>query len=78
MNDNRSERVSFYRYFALFGVEIILFSIAWLPHAMSLNAYAFCDWGSNLTLQYLVSHGYRPTIDFAYLYGLLAVLSGQV
>ncbi len=59
-------------------MEIVLLSIAWLPHAMSLNAYAFCDWGSNLTLQYLVSHGYRPTVDFAYLYGLLAVLSGQI
>ena len=45
---------------------------------MSLDAFGFCDWGANLTLHHLISHGYRPTIDFGYLYGLLSVFAGQV
>ena len=73
-----SERARFWKYFALFGVEIVLLGIVWFPLSMSLDAFGFCDWGANLTLQYLVSHGYRPTIGFGYLYGLLAVLAGQV
>jgi hypothetical protein len=73
-----SERVRFWKYCAVFGVEILLFEILWLPLSMSLNAFGFCDWGANLTVQYLISHGYRPAVDFGYLYGLLSVFAGQV
>ncbi len=72
-----SERARFWKYFALFGAEILLLGIIGLPLSMSLDAFGFCDWGANLTVQYLISHGYRPTIDFAYPYGLLAAFAGQ-
>jgi hypothetical protein len=45
---------------------------------MAFDSYGFCDNGANLTLQYLVSHGLRPTIDFGYHYGLLPILVGKV
>ncbi len=45
---------------------------------MSFDSYAFCDNGANLTLQYIVSHGLRPTVDFGYHYGLLPILVGRI
>lgn len=44
---------------------------------MSFDLFAFCDNGSNLTLQYLVTHGYRAGVDFGYNYGLLPLLLGK-
>ena len=44
---------------------------------MAFDNYAFCDSGANLTLQYLVSHGLKPTVDFGYHYGLLPILVGR-
>jgi len=45
---------------------------------MAFDSYAFCDNGANLTLQYLVSHGLTPAIDFGYHYGLLPILIGRI
>ncbi len=64
--------------FILFAIEILAIDCLRLPETMAFDSYAFCDNGANLTLQYLVSHGLRPTIDFGYHYGLLPVLVGRV
>ncbi len=63
--------------FAILAAEIIALNIFWAPISLDFAHFAFCDNGANLTLQYLIAHGYRPTIDFAYLYGLLPVLIGR-
>ncbi len=78
MAQNASERRLFLVYFAVFAVEILLLSLAGLPGSMSFRQYSCCDHGANLSIRYLVSHGYRPTIDFGYLYGPLSVLFGQL
>ena len=44
---------------------------------MSFDRFGFCDQGANLALQYMVSHGDLPTIDFGYNYGLLPILVGH-
>ena len=54
---------------------ILLWDLLELPQLLSFIAYAFGDQGSNLTIAYLVSHGYRPVIDFGYPYGLLGVIA---
>ncbi len=64
--------------FLVFSVELIAISIARLPNSMALNSFAFCDQGANLTLQYLLSKGLRPAIDFGYAYGLLPLIFGRV
>ncbi len=64
--------------FLLFALEILAIDFLRLPETMAFDSYAFCDNGANLTLQYLVSHGLRPTIDFGYHYGLLPILAGRV
>ena len=78
MEQNASERRLFLVYFAVFAIEILLLSLADLPESMSFRQFAFCDHGSNLSIQYLISHGYRPGIDFSYPYGLLPLLFGQL
>jgi hypothetical protein len=78
MIHDSSERRLFLGYFAVFAVEILLLSFPGLPESMSFRQFAFCDHGSNLSIQYLISHGYRPTIDFSYPYGLLSALFGQL
>src|SRR5215469_14418978 len=40
--------------------------------------FVFSDEGSNLTVQYLISHGLVPLVDFGYQYGLLPLLIGKV
>jgi len=64
--------------FLLLAIEILAIDFLRLPETMAFDSYAFCDNGANLTLQYLVSHGLRPTIDFGYHYGLLPILVGRV
>ena len=64
--------------FLVFSFELIAISIARLPNSMAINTFAFCDQGANLTLQYLLSKGLRPAIDFGYAYGLLPVIFGRV
>jgi hypothetical protein len=64
--------------FIVFAIEILTIDFLKLPEIMTFDSYAFCDSGANLTLQYLVSHGLRPTIDFGYNYGLLPILIGRI
>ncbi len=64
--------------FILFAIEILAIDFLKLPDIMAFDRYAFCDTGANLTLQYLVSHGLRPTIDFGYHYGLLPIPIGRI
>lgn len=78
MAQNASERRLFLVYFAVFAVEILLLSLADLQGLMSFRWFAFCDAGNNLSIQYLLSHGYQPTTDFAYHYGLLSAFLGQL
>ncbi|MGC1679003.1 MAG: hypothetical protein WA740_15855 [Candidatus Binataceae bacterium] len=64
--------------FAILAVELVALTAFDLPGELDFSSIPFCDAGANLSLQYLISHGYRPTIDFAYLYGLLPVLLGRL
>jgi hypothetical protein len=63
--------------FLLFAIEILAIGFLRLPEIMAFDSYAFCDNGANLTLQYLISHGLTPTVDFGYHYGLLPILVGR-
>jgi len=63
--------------FAIFAFELLAIDIARRPSDMFFDRFAFFDNGANLTLQYLISVGYRPAIDFGYNYGLLAALIGR-
>ena len=69
---------SFLVLFALFSVELIAISVARMPESMRFDRYAFCDHGVNLTLQYLISQGLKPSIDFGYAYGLLPAIFGRI
>ena len=64
--------------FILLTIEILAIDFLKLPEIMAFDSYAFCDTGANLTLQYVTSHGLRPTIDFGYHYGLLPILIGKI
>ena len=63
---------------ALFALEIIAINLVRIPESMRFDRFAFCDQGANLTLQYLVANGMRPSLDFGYHYGLLPALFGRV
>jgi hypothetical protein len=62
----------------LFSLELLVISVVRLPESMRFDRYAFCDHGANLTLQYLIAHGLRPSLDFGYHYGLLPALVGRI
>jgi hypothetical protein len=64
--------------FALFVSEIVGITVLSLPSLMLFRNFAFADWGTNFTLQYLVSKGLRPNVDFGYQYGALALLLGHL
>jgi hypothetical protein len=57
--------------------EVLLLFIVHLPDAFQLDNFAFFDTGANLTAQYLIERGYRPGVDFGYLYGLLGLFTGR-
>ena len=56
---------------------VLLWDLLELPQLLNFRAFAFNDPGSNLTINYLISHGYRPVIDFGYPYGLLGILANE-
>src|SRR5271167_154340 len=62
----------------LFGLETLAINLARLPESMRFDRFAFCDHGANLTLQYLIAQGLRPSLDFGYHYGLLPALIGRI
>jgi len=45
-----------------------------IPDLFRFDNVVFGDVGSVLTIDFLVTHGYRPVIDFGYPYGLLPIL----
>jgi hypothetical protein len=63
---------------ALFSLETVVINLARLPESMRFDRFAFCDHGANLTLQFLIANGLRPSIDFGYHYGLLPALVGRI
>jgi hypothetical protein len=64
--------------FAILSAEAIALFVVRLAGTLQFNNFAFFDTGSNLTVQYLISRGLRPTIDFVYHYGLLPLLFGRI
>ena len=62
----------------LFSIETLAINLARFPESMRFDRFAFCDHGANLTLQYLIANGLRPSLDFGYHYGLLPALVGRV
>ena len=64
--------------FALFSAGLLAICLLRLPDTLSFENTALCEFGANLTAQYLVAHGYRPTLDFGYAYGLLPLVLERV
>ena len=58
----------------MFGVEVLLIEAVGIPFSLNFDMWAFMDAGGNLTAPFLVQQGYRPVIDFGYIYGLLPLL----
>ena len=61
----------------LLSIELVGMQVARLPESMRFDRFAFCDHGANLTLQYLIANGLRPSLDFGYTYGLIPPLVGR-
>jgi hypothetical protein len=64
--------------FAILAAEALALFVARLAGTLQFNNFAFFDTGANLTAQYLISRGYRRTLDFVYHYGVLPLLFGRV
>jgi hypothetical protein len=62
---------------ALFATILLASALARIPSTMRLDWFMFCDNGANLTEQVLIDRGERPTVDFGYQYGLLALFIGR-
>jgi hypothetical protein len=63
--------------FAILSAEALALFALRLAATLQFDKFAFFDTGSNLTVQYLIGAGYRPTIDFFYPYGLLPLWLGR-
>ena len=65
-------------WFAALALAIFLAEVAWnWPTRMDFRGFYFGDPGTNLSVHDLVRRGLRPTVDFVYQYGLLALLFGR-
>jgi hypothetical protein len=64
--------------FTLLTTEALALFVARLPGTLQFDNFAFFDTGANLSVQYLINHGYRPTLDFIYAYGLLPLVFGRI
>jgi len=64
--------------FILLSLELVAIPALRWPEWRGFSGWAFADWGSNFTLQYLIGIGLRPGLDFGYPYGLLSALVGRV
>lgn len=65
------------RLWAVYALEVLAIAVLRIPHDLDLFMFAFGDRGSWLVVQYLTAHGYRPTIDFGFPYGLLPIMFGR-
>jgi hypothetical protein len=61
----------------LFGAEVVALTVLQVPNELFVR-FAFLDSGTILTIQDLIRRGYRPTLDFGYIYGLLPLLIDRV
>lgn len=61
----------------VFMVAWGLLMLARLPQALDFKMFAFYDAGAALKADALLARGLRPTIDFAYSYGLLPLALGR-
>jgi len=62
---------------AVFAAEIL--ALAWMLAPFERFArFAFADSGADLVIRDLVARGYRPTVDFGYVYGLLPLLANRI
>jgi hypothetical protein len=62
---------------AVYALEVLVVAALRIPHDLSFFMFAFGDRGSWLVVQFLTAHGWRPTIDFGFPYGLLPLLVGR-
>ena len=68
MNSDRS-----FGFFLILTGVLAAICVSRIPDFFSFDNVVFGDVGSVLTIDFLVTHGYRPVIDFGYLYGLLPI-----
>jgi len=62
---------------AMLCLEVLLVAIFQSP-SLRFDQFAFWDSGGELAIQDLMRRGYRPALDFGYLYGLLPLLVGRL
>ena len=60
-----------------FIAEVVALTFLQAPNELFFR-FAFSDSGTSLTIDDLVRRGFRPTIDFGYIYGLLPLLINRV
>jgi hypothetical protein len=58
-------------------IEVLAMAVFQSP-LVRFDRFAIFDSGGELAIQDLIRRGYRPTIDFGYLYGLLPLLVGRI
>jgi hypothetical protein len=68
LNSDRS-----FGFFLILTCVLTAICVSRIPDFFSFDNVVFGDVGSVLTIDFLVTHGYRPVIDFGYLYGLLPI-----
>lgn len=61
----------------LFTAELLALALAFSPYER-FSRFAYGDSGAELAVHDLIARGYRPTVDFGYIYGLLPLLIGRV
>jgi hypothetical protein len=61
----------------LLGAEVVTLTFLQAPNELFVR-FAFLDSGTILSIQDMIRRGYRPTIDFGYIYGLLPLLINRV
>ena len=65
-------------WFTLILIIEVLAVAAFQSPLIRFDRFAVFDSGGELVIQDLMSQGYRPSIDFGYLYGLLPLLVGRI
>jgi hypothetical protein len=61
----------------ILSVELLVLVIAFAPYER-FSRFAYGDSGADLVIQYLLTHGLSPTVDFGYIYGLFPLCLGRV
>lgn len=69
--------LSILRLWVVLSLLKLMLAVLQLTYILDFHVFAFEDTGANLTIQYLMSQGLVPHVDFGYQYGLLPLLFGQ-